>query len=152
MKEESALSYAAIIMTAYTITAILGNFLINNFISRTKLRQVILYIGISAAFFQGIIYFSNGVISFTLIRMLQTGVVAAVFPMILSLFAAEVGGGTLGFLNSARFAGNAIGPLMATWVLAYSNLLTLYVAISVLTIVPLAGFLAGTKIGQEEKS
>ncbi len=152
MKEERALSSAGIIMTAYTITAILGNFLINNFISRTKLRRVILYIGVSAAFFQAIIYFSNGVISFTVIRMLQTGVVAAVFPMILSVFAAQVGGGTLGFLNSARFAGNAIGPLMATSVLAYSNLLTLYVTIIVLTLVPLTGFLAGTKIGREDKS
>ncbi len=152
LTEESALGSAGIIMTAYTITAILGNFLINNFIPRTKLRQIILYIGVSAALLQAMIYFTNGVISFTVIRMLQTGVVAAVFPMILSVFAAQVGGGTLGFLNSARFAGNAIGPLMATWVLAYSNLLTLYVTISVLTIVPLTGFLAGTNIGQEEKS
>jgi hypothetical protein len=91
-------------------------------------------------------YFGKGVVSFTLIRMLQTGVIAAVFPMILSVFATGVGGGTLGFLNSARFAGNAIGPLMATSVVAYSNLLTLYLLISGLTLIPLAGFLRATKI------
>ena len=147
LKEESALSYAGIIMTAYTLTAILGNFMINNFVPRTKLRRVILYIGLSAALLQSIMYLSKGVVSFTLIRMLQTGVVAAVFPMILSVFATGVGGGTLGFLNSARFAGNAIGPLMATSVVAYSNLLTLYLIISGLTLIPLTGFLRTTKIG-----
>ena len=147
LKEERAVSYAGIIMTAYTITAILGNFMINSFVPRTKLRQIILYIGLSAAFLQAMMYFSNGVISFTLIRMLQTGVVAAVFPMILSVFAIGVGGGTLGFLNSARFAGNAIGPLLATSVLAHSNLLSLYLIISGLILIPLTGFLRTTKIG-----
>lgn len=144
LKEERAVSYAGIIMTAYTITAILGNFLINSFFPRTKLRQIILFIGLSAALLQAIMYFSHGAISFTLIRMLQTGVIAAVFPMILSVFAVGVGGGTLGFLNSARFAGNAMGPLLATSVLAYSNLLTLYLIISGLTLIPLAGFLRTT--------
>lgn len=151
LKEERAVSYAGIIMTAYTITAILGNFMINNFVSRTKLKQVILYIGLSAAFLQAIMYLTPGVISFTLIRMLQTGVIAAVFPIILSVFAIGVGGGTLGFLNSARFAGNAIGPLLATSVVAYSNLLTLYLIISGLTLIPLAGFLRTTTIRESIK-
>jgi DHA1 family multidrug resistance protein-like MFS transporter len=151
LKEERAVGFAGIIMTAYTTTAILGNFLINNFVSRSKLRQIILYIGLSAALLQALMYFSNGVISFTLIRMLQTGVIAAVFPIILSVFAVGVGGGTLGFLNSARFAGNAIGPLMATSVLAYSNLLTLYLIISGLTLIPLAGFLRTTEKGRSEE-
>jgi MFS family permease len=155
LREERALSYAAIIMTAYTFTAILGNFSINNFVPRTRLRQVILYIGLSAALLQAIMYFTGDVISFTLVRMLQTGVIAAVFPMILSVFATGVGGGTLGFLNSARFAGNAVGPLMATSVLAHSNLLTLYLIISGLTLISLSGFLRATKIGpsvEQQKS
>jgi len=147
LREERALSYAGIIMTAYTITAILGNFLINHFVPRTKLKQIILYIGLSAAFLQAIMYITGDVISFTFVRMLQTGVVAAVFPLILSVFAAGVGGGTLGFLNSSRFAGNAIGPLMATSVVAHSNLLTLYLIISGLTLIPLTGFLRATTIG-----
>ena len=147
LREERALSYAGIIMTAYTITAILGNFLINHFVPRTKLKQIILYIGLSAAFLQAIMYITGDVISFTFVRMLQTGVVAAVFPMILSVFATGVGGGTLGFLNSSRFAGNAIGPLMATSVVAHSNLLTLYLIISGLTLIPLTGFLRATTIG-----
>jgi len=79
--------------------------------------------------------------------MLQMGVIAAVFPMILAVFASGVGGGTLGFLNSARFAGNAIGPFMATFVVAYSNLLTLYLIITGLTLVALTAFLQATKVG-----
>ena len=147
LKGETAIAYAGIIMTAYTITAIVGNFMISNFVSRTKLRRVILYIVVLASFLQVVMYFSQGVLSFTLIRILQTGVIAAVFPMVLSVFATGVGGGTLGFLNSSRFAGNAIGPLMATSIVAYSNLLTLYLIISVLTLIPLIGFMRATKMG-----
>jgi hypothetical protein len=55
-------------------------------------------------------------------------------------FASELGGTGIGFLNSARFAGNGVGPLMATFVLAGSNLLTLYLLISVLTILFVLAF------------
>ena len=145
LTEERALGSAGFIMTAYTITAILGNFLINNYIPRAQLRRVILYIGLSAAFFQTVMYFTGDVISFTVVRMLQTGVIAAIFPMILSVFATGAGGGTLGFINSARFAGNAVGPLVATSVLAHSNLLTLYLIVSALILIPLPGFLRSIK-------
>jgi hypothetical protein len=69
----------------------------------------------------------------------------AVFPMILSVFASGGTGGTMGFLNSARFAGNAAGPLLATSVLASSNLPTLYLLISGLTLVSLTAFLRATR-------
>jgi MFS family permease len=145
--EETALTSAGIIMMAYTVTAILGNYLINNFSPRNRLRRVILWVGLSAAFFQAALCFGNGVFSFTLIRMLQTGVIAAVFPMILSVFASGGTGRTMGFLNSARFAGNAAGPLLATSVLASSNLPTLYLLISGLTLVSLTAFLRATREG-----
>jgi hypothetical protein len=74
--------------------------------------------------------------------MIQTGFIAAVFPLTISIFARDVGGGMIGFLNSARFFGNALGPLMATSLLAYSNLLTLYIAIAAFTLVTLWAFLA----------
>jgi DHA1 family multidrug resistance protein-like MFS transporter len=147
LREGTALNSAGMIMMAYTVTAILGNYLINNFVPRAGLRRAVMYVGLSAAFFQAVMYFGNGVFSFTLIRMLQMGVIAAVFPMILAVFASGVGGGTLGFLNSARFAGNAIGPFMATFVVAYSNLLTLYLIITGLTLVALTAFLQATKVG-----
>jgi len=75
------------------------------------------------------------------IRMIQTGLIAPVFPLTISIFAKEVGGGMIGFLNSARFVGMALGPLMATSILAYSNLLTLYMTIAGLTIIALFLFM-----------
>ena len=87
----------------------------------------------------------NGVFSFTLIRMLQTGVIAAVFPMILSVFASAGRGETTGFLKSARFAGNAVEPFLAASVVASSSLPTLYLLISGLTLVTLAAFLRATR-------
>jgi hypothetical protein len=77
--------------------------------------------------------------------MIQTGFIAAIFPLTISVFARDVGGGMIGFLNSARFFGNALGPLMATSVLAYSNLLTLYIAIAGFTLVTLWAFLASKR-------
>jgi hypothetical protein len=55
-------------------------------------------------------------------------------------FASELGGTGIGFLNSARFAGNGVGPLMATFVLAGSNLLTLYFLIAALTVLFVLAF------------
>ena len=96
-------------------------------------------------------YLGRSVFSFTVIRMLQTAVIAAVFPMILSIFARGVGGGTLGFLNSARFGGNATGPLISTSIVAYSNLATLYFMISGITLIALLGFLSATRVVSHEE-
>ncbi len=142
---EAALNTAGIIMMAYTATAILGNYFISVFFSKQYLNRVILFACLSAALFQFLLIFSRGVLSFTIIRMLQTGAIAAVFPFIVSLFAPRGGGGTLGFLNSSRFAGNFIAPLMATSVLAYSNFFTLYLIITGLTIISVWAFLVSTK-------
>ena len=72
--------------------------------------------------------------------------IAAVIPLIISTFANDGGGGTtLGFLNSGRFVGNALGPMMATTILAQFGLLTLYLSIAGLTIVILMGFLSSIK-------
>jgi hypothetical protein len=46
--------------------------------------------------------------------MIQTGMVAATIPLIISLFVNQSRGSTIGFLNSARFTGNALGPIIAT--------------------------------------
>lgn len=46
----------------------------------------------------------------------------------------------IGFLNSARFVGNAIGPMLATSVFAFSSLPVLYFLISGTTFLALCGF------------
>ncbi len=142
---EEAINTAGMIMTAYTATAILGNYLINAFFSRQDLTRAILFACLTAAGFQLLLAFSWGVWSFTAIRMLQTGAIAAVFPITVSIFAAGAGGATLGFLNSARFAGNAVAPLMATSVLAYSNFFTLCLIITGVTLGSLWAFAVSTR-------
>jgi MFS transporter, DHA1 family, multidrug resistance protein len=131
---ESALKSAGFIMMGYTATAIVGSYTISRLTPRDKLAGVIAVVCLTAAFFQALLFFSQGVVSFTVIRMLQTGAIAAVLPLVMANFASGLGGTGIGFLNSARFAGMGVGPLLATTVLAGSSLLTLYMLISLLTV------------------
>jgi MFS transporter, DHA1 family, multidrug resistance protein len=137
---ESALKSAGFIMMGYTATAIIGNYVISRLTAMARLKRVIAILCLSAAFFQLLLFFAGGVISFAAIRMLQTGVVAVVIPLVMASFASELGGTGIGFLNSARFTGNGVGPLMATFVLAGSNLLTLYLLIATLTVLFVLAF------------
>jgi hypothetical protein len=89
---------------------------------------------------QSFFVLSRGVVDFTLIRMVQTGLVAATMPLVISLFVGELKGSTIGLLNSARFAGNAFGPMVATSVLAFSNLTTLYLFISLISLMAFLGY------------
>jgi DHA1 family multidrug resistance protein-like MFS transporter len=145
LMEGAALNYAGIIIMSYTATAILGTYIFSRLSSKISLKKIITISCLSAAFFQVLLIISKGVWSFAVIRMIQTGFIAAIFPLTISIFARDVGGGMIGFLNSARFFGNAVGPLMATSVLAYSNLLTLYILIAGLTLSSLWAFVTSTK-------
>jgi MFS family permease len=138
---QDALKSAAFIMMVYTATAIVGSYVISHLAPRAKLTEVITAVCLAAAFFQALLYFSQGTISFTTIRMLQTGVIAAVLPLVMANYAPGMGGVGIGFINSARFAGNGVGPLMATSVVAGSNLLTLYLLISISTVASVLAFL-----------
>jgi DHA1 family multidrug resistance protein-like MFS transporter len=138
---EKALKSAGFIMMGYTATALIGNYVISHLTPRAKLKGVIAALCLTSAFLQLLLFFSGGVIGFAAIRMLQTGVIAAVIPLVMSNFAPELGGKGIGFLNSARFAGNGFGPLMATTVVAGSNLLTLYLLIAVSTVGSVLAFL-----------
>ncbi len=131
---ESALKSAGFIMMGYTATAIIGSYVISRLSAGRKLKGVIAVLCLTSAILQLLLYFAGGVVSFAALRMLQTGVIAAVIPLVMANFASELGGTGIGFLNSARFAGNGFGPLLATSVLAGSNLLTLYVLIAAGTV------------------
>jgi hypothetical protein len=63
--------------------------------------------------------------------MVQTGCAAGIFPLILAQIATRSEGKTIGFINTSRFAGNALGPVTATFVLAHADLLTLYLVLGV---------------------
>ena len=137
---ENALKAAGFIMMGYTATAIIGSYVISRWTPRAKLTGVIAAACLAASFFQALLFLSQGVVSFTVIRMLQTGVVAAVIPMVMANFGSKLGGTGIGFLNSARFAGMGVGPLLATFVLAGSNLLTLYLIIAAATVCAVLAF------------
>jgi DHA1 family multidrug resistance protein-like MFS transporter len=137
---ESALKAAGFIMTGYTATAVIGSYIISRLTPGTKLTGVIAATCLGASFFQVLLFLAEGVVSFTVIRMLQTGMVAAVLPLVMANFGSKLGGTGIGFLNSARFAGMGVAPLLATFVLAGSNLLTLYLIISAATICSVLAF------------
>jgi len=147
LTEQAAITTAGTIMMAYMATAIVGNYLLVSLASRLGLARLITIACLSAAALQSLLYFSTGVYSFTLIRVLQTGMIAAVIPLVISTAAGEGGGGTtLGFLNSGRFVGNALGPMMATTLLSHFGLLTLYLTITGLTLAMLWAFLASRRM------
>jgi len=79
--------------------------------------------------------------SFTVLRMIETGSIAGTVPLLFSLFAGKGQGRTIGTLNASRFAGNALGPILATTILARSSPPILYAAISGLTVLALIVFL-----------
>ncbi len=101
---------------------------------------MILFLVILGTLFQSLLSLSRGMVDFIVIRMIQTGLIAATIPLVISIFATELNGGTIGFVNSARFAGNGFGPMIATSILAISNLTTLYLFIGGLTLFALFVF------------
>jgi DHA1 family multidrug resistance protein-like MFS transporter len=145
LTEEAAITTAGEIMMAYTATAILGNYLVAAISNRVSLTRLITITCLCAAALQALLYFSTGLYSFAAIRMIQTGMIAAVFPLVITAFSGDARGTTLGFLNSSRFVGNSLGPLLATFTLAHFNLLTLYMMISGLTLAVLWAFLASRR-------
>jgi DHA1 family multidrug resistance protein-like MFS transporter len=142
LSADAAITMAGTIMMIYMATAILGNLLLVRVSARVGLTRLIAMACLAAGALQCLLYFSSGVYTFTAIRALQTGMIAAVTPLVITTFAGGGGGTTLGFLNSGRFVGNALGPMMATFLLAQFNLLTLYLTIAGLTLAMLGAFLA----------
>lgn len=140
IEKDLALKLAGTVVMLYTITALLGTYLWSWVSRKYGLHRMITFLFALAILFQGLLTLSRGVVDFTLIRMIQTGLVAATIPLTFSLFISTPKGGTIGLLNSARFAGNALGPMIATSVLAFSSLGVLYLSISAISLLALLGF------------
>lgn len=134
------LKLAGTVVMLYTITAMIGTYLWSWLSRRYGLKKMITYLFGFGILFQALLALSRGIIDFTVIRMIQTGLIAVTIPLIFSLFLSEPKGGTIGFLNSARFTGVALGPIIATSLLAFSSLEVLYLSISALSLLALVGF------------
>jgi DHA1 family multidrug resistance protein-like MFS transporter len=138
----TALKWAGSVVLCYTATAMIGIFIWTRVAWRIGINRMITILFTLGILLQAMLAFSHGIVDFTIVRMLQTGFVAATFPLILSVFASESKGSTIGFLNATRFAGNAVGPMLATSILAYTNLPTVYFFISGITLLAFLGFKA----------
>jgi MFS family permease len=135
-----ALKLAGTIVMLYTATAMIGTYLWGWLSRKYGLFRMITLLFTLSTLFQALLALSRGIIDFTLIRMIQTGLVAATLPLIISIFLREPKGGIIGFLNSARFTGIALGPMIATSILAFSSLQVVYLLISAISFVALLGF------------
>lgn len=140
IEHDVALSLAGTVVMCYTATAMVGTYVWGWVSRKYGLYRIITFLFGLGILFQAGLVFGRGVVSFTIIRMVQTGLVAAAIPLLLSIFVRQARGSEIGFLNSSRFTGNALGPMIATSVLAVSNLGVLYGAISGITLLALLAF------------
>ena len=140
IEESMAVRWAGLLVMLYTATAMAGTFLLCRLAGRVKTRRLIIAVALAGAVLQCLLAFSSGMTSFAALRMLQTAMIAAVMPLVFSSFAADLDGRVIGFLNSSRFAGNSLGPMIATSVLAFSSSNWLYLSIGGLGLLALIGF------------
>ena len=139
-EEKAALKLAGFVVMLYTSTAVIGTYVWSWLARKTGAQRMITFLAAAGILFQALLAIGHTLIGFTAIRMAQTSVLAATLPLVISIFAYEPKGGTIGFLNSARFAGNAVGPIMATSILAVSNLTTVHLSIAGITLLAYVGF------------
>jgi len=124
--EGDQLVMAGLVVFAYGLSAAAGSYGFSRLTERIPTRRLVLACALGASVFQVLQILGTGPVTFTLIRMLQTALAAGIFPLILVQVASRSHGGSIGFINTARFAGNAAGPVIATFVLANSTPLILY--------------------------
>jgi MFS family permease len=117
--ESQGLVTAGYIVFAYGIAAVAGSYGFSRLAGRFSAARLVLATALGASICQVLLHFGMDTVTFTLIRMVQTGCAAGIFPLILAQIATRAEGKTIGFINTARFAGNALGPVAATFILAY---------------------------------
>ncbi len=135
-----ALKIAGVIVMFYTGAAAFGSFTLTRATKKIGIVRLITILLVMSIIFQALLSLAGGIVGFTFIRMIQTGFAAAVIPLVFSIFAAQKRGAVIGLINSSRFGGSAAGPMLATSVLAVSNLHTLFFLISGLTALALITF------------
>lgn len=140
IKESTAVKSAGLLIMLYTATAMAGTFFLCRLAGRLNVQKMIIAIGILGTALQCLLSASPGIITFGITRMLQTAMIAAVMPLVFSSFASDLDERAIGFLNSSRFAGNALGPMIGTFILAFSSPTWIYLSIGGLGLLVLAGY------------
>ncbi len=127
--EPQRLVTAGTIVFAYGASAAAGSYVVSWLAGRFPAQRLVLSAALGASIFQVLLILGVGPATFTILRMAQTALAAGIFPLILAQSATRGHGATIGFINTARFAGNAAGPVIATFLLAHSNFLSLYLVL-----------------------
>lgn len=148
----AALKWAGLVVMFYTATAMAGTHLLCRLSSRIRPARLILTAGVIGVALQMLLYFSPGIVVFVAVRMLQTAMIAPIMPLVIALFTTEMDGKVIGFLNSGRFAGNALGPMMATSVLAFAGFAWVYALIALLSLLIVVAFARTFKGGDEAET
>lgn len=144
--ETQRLVAAGSIVFAYGLSAAAGSYGFGVLAGRIPPHRLVLLAAAGASLCQVLLIAGAGAISFTLIRMMQTGFAAGIFPLVLAQLASRSQGKTIGFINTARFAGNALGPVAGTFILAHSDLLTLYLVLGISLALSAAGNYLSTPV------
>ena len=148
--EPTALKFAGLVVMAYTATSAVGQFVWTRLSRRFGVLRMITFLLIMGVAFQAMLALTRGIADFTAVRMIQTGFAAAAIPLIISLFLDNPSGGTVGFLNASRFTGMAVGPMLASAVVAFSSLNSLYLLISGITLLAFLCFRYSFSTNQPE--
>ena len=152
MEHSVALKWAGLVVMAYTGTAVLGTYFLCRLSSRIPRERLILSIGALGVALQCALTLAPEIFSFVSVRMIQTGLIAATLPLTISFYASDLDGKVIGFLNSARFAGNAMGPFIGTSVLAFAGMDWVFLFVGGLGILALAGFSLIFRPAQKEQA
>jgi MFS family permease len=131
---------AGLIVSAYALASIAGSTGLSRLAPRVGATRLLFLCGLAATALQVMLYLGNTVWTFTLIRMAQTAAVSALPPLVMARVAERGTGGTLGLVNSARFAGNFLGPILGTFILAHGSLAGLYLTLAALSAAALLGY------------
>ncbi|MBI2369322.1 MAG: MFS transporter [Deltaproteobacteria bacterium] len=141
---ERAVAAAGLVVTSYGVSAAVGSYLIDRVAPSVPRRTVVLAAALSAAALQLLLAATSSLLAFTVVRMVQAGLVAGIMPLVISQVARQAGGVAIGTLNTARFAAHATGPLLATSVLSVASPFTLFALISGLSLGSLLTYLRST--------
>ncbi len=131
---------AGLIVSAYALASIGGSTGLSRLASRVGATRLLFLCGLAATALQMVLLFGENVWTFTLIRMAQTAAVSALPPLVMARVAERGTGGTLGVVNSSRFAGNFLGPILGTFILAHGSLAGLYLTLAALTAAALLSY------------
>jgi MFS transporter, DHA1 family, multidrug resistance protein len=134
-----ALKWAGWVVMLYTCTAVIGTYAWSFLARKSGVKKILNFLLLSGAVLPVLLVFAHDIVSFTVIVMLEIGMVAAIIPLTISIFAAEPKGNIIGFINAARFVAMAVAPMLATSLLAFANTSTLYLTVGGITMAAYLG-------------